>query len=1470
MKERFTIDLKGLLATVFMLLISVCAFPAHHAGAGIKVKSLGSNQYYVETFVMRDCSGAQHSAFTDIFSLRCGSGTVSQRTITHTPYISSVSEPFASPYAGITVTSGQNTLEAEEIGGLCDSILNPNIFPSSRCRTNPAGAQGYMKFNYSGIVTLPTCAWLRLSFGMPGPRNTGSSNISSSNLTVERFLNNQDFPLNSSPSFNDEHKIYSNACVGQTSTFSAGATDMDGDSLRYELTCINANAGFTGVCANYNIGFSPANPIGGAVMDSLTGLLTFTPATSGKRFIGYWVKEYERCTGRLIAQTRRDVCITSSVCSNRIPYVKNDFTNLQGSATRDPDGTIRVNEGATISWEQVFADSNFTDSVKIQCNIAQALPGASFSIIPTGIRNETRVRYTWTAVQRNTDERVFSTLFNDDVCNFIGQSATSTKIKLGKYVGITTGNTSKDSIWACIGDTVPLRATGSSRFTWRTTVIGDTLKEGINWFPDTNIGVDTAKTGKFVVTQTTMIELTGAGYVDFCGRRITGVGNVDTVVVVATDSFRLPSVLDSNLCLSDTNILSLPVSNSSLSYSYQWSPKNYLDYDTIANPRLVGLTTDQDFDVTVTSSGGCVREGKFGVLAAPELPVGSFISGPKAFLCAGDTGKIELNLGEIDYGSCGLSNVQCRTTLTNKTIGAGTLLNDTLATTNLPVVYYSSRKSGKMQLLYERNYLTANNVSKGLITSIGFNVDALPAVNTTYSDFTIKINCTNKSFLNTYATDTLYQVYFDTGYTPTIGWNTHVFDSGFVWDGNTNIIVEICWVNNSHRGSLPKMKFDRTAYVSSKTYVNPVSNNSCSETFIGLSTSVLPQTQFGFCTTSFADYNYQWNTVPSSTGGLLSPTNDTSVQFIASAGPVTYALTISDTLGACSQSIDTTITVLTKYNTKPDSLAPICANGGPINLTAPTPANVTTPGGSWSGAGITNSQQGRWDVAQSGSGTFMVYYEITGNNCASKDSTELTINPLPLGGIQPISYLCGKAGNVPEHQLVGLTPGGIFIGTGVDTHTVAGNTQYWIDGRKYAPTRTQPDTAVLRRVVSNGKCTNDTILKIPVQASWDTTYLGVLNNGQPILTKQFCATGGTDTLVVAGGNAIWKIIDTDPNNRAAMIDTTLGVFHPNLYNNGQGGKVPVEARNGGFCGDTGRYELELFIAPEVHILTEDYCFGVPGNCVGSNVPANKRTDTLLVRVAKYPNIKIDVNDPATYVDVVQATPANTGWANLNISLSHTKWDGYFWMNHADRGSHDFCSLPAGRYPIGYQLALAVGGRNGDSLCYSRMDTAVFMDKNFKVSATQTGSLCNDGTVQMNATSSPFTTGFLWSDGTAGTATSATTVGKYSVAASYKYCRDSAKVVVSNCVGIEEVASNLNASIFPNPAKDKVNIYAQGLGAEVTVQLLTVTGAEVEQFEVGTNHGKLELNLDISAVPAGVYLVKVLSEQQCGTYRVVIE
>ena len=54
-------------------------------------------------------------------------------------------------------------------------------------------------------------------------------------------------------------------------------------------------------------------------MDSVTGLLSFTPATAGKRVVAFWVKEYERCTGVLKAKTLRDVQFRVESCSNNVP-----------------------------------------------------------------------------------------------------------------------------------------------------------------------------------------------------------------------------------------------------------------------------------------------------------------------------------------------------------------------------------------------------------------------------------------------------------------------------------------------------------------------------------------------------------------------------------------------------------------------------------------------------------------------------------------------------------------------------------------------------------------------------------------------------------------------------------------------------------------------------------------------------------------------------------------------------------------------------------------------------------------------------------------------------------------------------------------------------------------------------------------------------------------------------------------------
>ena len=427
---------------------------------------------------------------------------------------------------------------------------------------------------------------------------------------------------------------------------------------------------------------------------------------------------------------------------------------------------------------------------------------------------------------------------------------------------------------------------------------------------------------------------------------------------------------------------------------------------------------------------------------------------------------------------------------------------------------------------------------------------------------------------------------------------------------------------------------------------------------------------------------------------------------------------------------------------------------------------------------------------------------------------------------------------------------------------------YFIDGTKFNTSGGKTDTALVRHIVKLGTCIKDTLIKIPVLAHWDSTYIGVYNNGIPVFTNKFCATSGSDTLAVRGKNPIWRMVDQQHKN--AITDSVNGIFNPSLIKNSMGGKVEIEVENNGFCGAKGRFLIDLNVAPEVKILSEYFCFKVPGNCIGSNVPTNKELDTLLVRVAKYPFTIIDNSDTATYVDVVNATAANTGWADLK-GPGVTRWNGYFWMNFTDRCAHRYCSLPPRMlYPLSYRTAISYRPWKTDSLCYSIDSTAIFTGNNFKLNIAKTGSLCNDGKVELEATTNIPSAEFRWSDGSTITKKTVTKPGTYKVFATYKYCDTKDSVNVTSCVGLEEIEVGIEAKLYPNPTRDKITIEMNGVETQIILQIVTTSGQLVDQFEFEPDGGVLMAEVDVSSLPAGVYLFWVNAGTDSNVYRVIIQ
>lgn len=123
---------------------------------------------------------------------------------------------------------------------------------------------------------------------------------------------------------------------------------------------------------------------------------------------------------------------------------------------------------------------------------------------------------------------------------------------------------------------------------------------------------------------------------------------------------------------------------------------------------------------------------------------------------------------------------------TSVTIGSGTSSNNR---NRYPCPYGNRRRNARHQYLVTADELNNAGGGAGDITSIAFNIRALNGVVDRL--MIIKLGHTTQSVLTTTFVTGLTQVLSTNSYSPALGWNTHTFDTAFVWNGADNLVVEV-------------------------------------------------------------------------------------------------------------------------------------------------------------------------------------------------------------------------------------------------------------------------------------------------------------------------------------------------------------------------------------------------------------------------------------------------------------------------------------------------------------------------------------------------------------------------------------------------------------------------------------------------------------------------------------------------------
>ncbi|NLO19597.1 MAG: hypothetical protein GX121_06940, partial [Ignavibacteria bacterium] len=141
----------------------------------------------------------------------------------------------------------------------------------------------------------------------------------------------------------------------------------------------------------------------------------------------------------------------------------------------------------------------------------------------------------------------------------------------------------------------------------------------------------------------------------------------------------------------------------------------------------------------------------------------------------------------------------------------------TTSSSGYPAPYGNLYWGAKHQLLVLSEEIYDAGGIPGAITSLSFNIDVLNNSNP-LNNFTIKMKPTMLTSLNdTWDLEEFQTVYVSPSFVNVAGWNTHLFDEPYIWDGSSNILIDVCFQNTDWQGN-QTMFYTTTNYNSVRYY----------------------------------------------------------------------------------------------------------------------------------------------------------------------------------------------------------------------------------------------------------------------------------------------------------------------------------------------------------------------------------------------------------------------------------------------------------------------------------------------------------------------------------------------------------------------------------------------------------------------------------------------------------------------------
>ncbi len=325
----------------------------------------------------------------------------------------------------------------------------------------------------------------------------------------------------------------------------------------------------------------------------------------------------------------------------------------------------------------------------------------------------------------------------------------------------------------------------------------------------------------------------------------TSCSYTDSVVLTVAPDFILNAGGDTILCAS-SGVPLFANTTAGPGATYMWSPAQWLSNNTVANPVATPLSTSV-YTVNVTSPAGCSKTDSVRVTVVSHSYFNALPDGK--LVCYGDSVKA----GVEKANSCGTNGTLCNGVTDSATLQTG----GTISATPSISPFCGSYKSSKRQLLYKASELLSMGLSPtATITGLEFNL-ANVAGTGVFQNFTIHMSCANLAALDTTFATGLYSVFTAKPVQVSNGWSYFAFDNSYDWDGFSDIVIELCFLN-SGAGANSAVSYHNTPF-NSCVYTTSNNNNGVCNSLSGLTVTTRPNIRFLYCTTPVSNLTYNWS-----------------------------------------------------------------------------------------------------------------------------------------------------------------------------------------------------------------------------------------------------------------------------------------------------------------------------------------------------------------------------------------------------------------------------------------------------------------------------------------------------------------------------------------------------------------------------------------------------------------------------------